>query len=390
MEIKKKTGKKLALFFSFRISLKVWHDLGLLDRNAKLYNELSEYFEKIYFFTYGGKEDKKLNKYLSSNIEIIPVPYIRYGGRKKILRPLLLVYSILLPFIHWKILKDTDILKTNEISGSWTALIAKLIFGKKLVLRHDYIWSYFQMRDGNHPVKVYIVKLIEKVVGTFADEVICSSLLDREYFKKNYNVESRIIIDYVDTEVFKPRTVPKIKSSICFVGRLEKQKNLHALLEALKGSSYKLTIIGSGSMREELEKKVRENNINVDFIKNIPNSKLPDVLNQHEIFILPSLYEGTPKVLLEGMACLPVIGTNVTGIKETIKHKENGYLCETDAESIRKAIIEVLENKPLREKIAQNGRKTILEKCSLDKILEKELKIYSDLNGKQEIDKNRK
>ena len=80
------------------------------------------------------------------------------------------------------------------------------------------------------------------------------------------------------------------------------------------------------------------------------------------------------------MACgLSCIGTNVEGIKEIIQHKENGYLCEPDVESIKKAILEVLNNKNLQEKISQNARKTILENFSFEKILEKEIELYETL-----------
>jgi len=80
------------------------------------------------------------------------------------------------------------------------------------------------------------------------------------------------------------------------------------------------------------------------------------------------------------MSCgLPCISTNIEGIREIIKHKENGYLCDPDAKSIKKAILEVLNDKNLKEKISQNARKTILEKFSLEKILEKEIKIYQIL-----------
>ncbi len=87
-----------------------------------------------------------------------------------------------------------------------------------------------------------------------------------------------------------------------------------------------------------------------------------------------------PKALLEAMACgLPCIGSNVEGIREIIKHKENGYLCETDAESIRQAILEVLEDGALRKNIGQNARRTIIDNFSLKKGLEKEVALYESL-----------
>ncbi len=368
--------KTLALFFSFRISLKDWYDSGILEREVKLYNQLSKYFSKIYFLTYGGKGDKKYNTYLSPNIEVVSMPFIGKGGRKQF-QPLMLVYSILMPFIHWKVLKNSSILKTNQIPGCWAAVIAKMIFKKRLVLRCGYVWSYFALQNKENVIRVYIKKIIEKFSCTFSDAVVCSSVWDQSYLERNYKVKAMVIPNYVDTEIFKPLNIPKKKDSICFVGRLERQKNLITLLEALKGLPYELTIIGSGSMRKELERKAEADNMNVRFINSVSHSKLPEILNQHEIFILPSLYEGTPKALLEAMSCgLPVIGTDVKGIKDIIEHKKNGYLCNTSASSIRKGVLELLRNKAVQEKISINARRTILKNFSIEVGLDKEKSIY--------------
>ncbi|HEC93684.1 MAG TPA: glycosyltransferase, partial [Candidatus Atribacteria bacterium] len=118
----------------------------------------------------------------------------------------------------------------------------------------------------------------------------------------------------------------------------------------------------------------------VEFGGSIPNKDLPIELNKSEIFILPSFFEGNPKALLEAMSCgLACIGTDVEGIREVIKHKENGYLCKTDPKSIKEAILEILNDRELETKISQNARKAILENFSLEKILEKEIKIYQSL-----------
>ena len=72
-------------------------------------------------------------------------------------------------------------------------------------------------------------------------------------------------------------------------------------------------------------------------------------LNRASAFILPSKYEGHPKSLIEAMSCgLPCIGSNVVGIKEDIRHKETGYLCNTDYQSIAEAIDIVLSDESLQ------------------------------------------
>ncbi|MCK4793645.1 MAG: glycosyltransferase family 4 protein, partial [Desulfobacteraceae bacterium] len=137
---------------------------------------------------------------------------------------------------------------------------------------------------------------------------------------------------------------------------------------------------GSGEQEEQLRESAIKDNITANFLGNIPNHELPKILNEHELFILPSLWEGMPKTLLEAMACgCPVLGTDIDGIREVIKHGENGILCNTNSKSIREAIISIMEDKALRHPLAKNARRTIEEEFSLSKLIEKELELYAQL-----------
>ena len=83
------------------------------------------------------------------------------------------------------------------------------------------------------------------------------------------------------------------------------------------------------------------------------------------------------KILLKAMSCERTwIGTNVRGNYNMFKHKENGYLCKTDAQSIKKAILTVANNKELRERISKAAREYIINNCSLNSIVEKEYALY--------------
>ena len=82
------------------------------------------------------------------------------------------------------------------------------------------------------------------------------------------------------------------------------------------------------------------------------------------------------------MSCeIACIGTNIKGINNIIKHKENGFLCKTDPESIRDAILTVYNDQRLRMKIAKNARQFIIDNCSLKSITEKEYSFYQEILG---------
>lgn len=360
---------KLALFFTKGVSLKVYEKIGSLDREIKPYQELAKYFDEILFLTYGGKDDLKYQGFLPENIKILP-------NKQKIPS---LIYSFLLPFLYQKELKGVDILKTNQMAGSWAAMIAKFLFRKKLIVRQGYQLSIHAQKKSIKRWKLLIIQLLERFAYRNADMIIVASKRDKKYIEEKYNILSekiRYIPNYIDTELFKPLNIPK-ENRICFVGRLEKQKNLFSLIKAISDLDIKLVIFGNGSQKKDLENFSKQLKADVEFKGNVPNKDLPQEINKSKLFILPSLHEGCPKVLLEAMACeLPVIGTNIHGISEIIKDKENGYLCGTDVLSIRKAIIEVLSNKGLQKKLSQNARKTILENFKFEKILEEEKNIY--------------
>lgn len=367
-------NKKLALFFTMGISLNTWEKIGNLDREIKLYKKLVKYFNEIYFFTYGKKDDLKYQSVLPKNIRIFPN---KWNLPSKI-------YSFLLPIFYRRELKKVDILKTNQMSGSWTAWLTKFLFQKRLIIRCGYQWRWLLEKTKAKKWKIWLVSLIEKFIYKKADAIIVTSPQAKRDIKKQYEISSlkiKIIPNYIDINLFKPKEVKKEKRRICFVGRLAPEKNLFNLLKSVDELDVRLVIFGSGELKEKLKKKAKEiKKAKIEFRGNIPNSFLPEELNKSEVFILPSFYEGNPKTLLEAMACnLPVIGTDVEGIKEIIKHKENGYLCKTSVISMKEAIKEVIDNKELQEKMGKGAKQTIVDNFSLEKMLKKEIGVYESL-----------
>ena len=357
------------------MSLKTWDEVGMLEREVALYKALQPYLGEVSFITYGDRNDLKYKETLKG----IQILCNRWGFPNRF-------YCWLLMNFYPLFWKKATIVKSNQIQGADIALKAAQRAGKKFIARCGYLYSDFmERRYGKDSQQAYKARLIEEKIFLGADQIVVTTPLTKQMILDRYKTHPEkvaVIPNYVLTDMFRPieRKEERSGNRVCFVGRLDEQKNLSALFEALKGLDVELVIVGSGPLRKELEEKAHKNGILVEFLGNIPHRQLPQILNSCDLFILPSLYEGHPKALLEAMACgLPVIGTDVPGIRELITHRETGYLSGTSPEEIREAIKEVLADRPLRERMGRNAREFIVENFSLGRILRMELELLQEL-----------
>ena len=376
---------KLALFFTRNVSLKLWVDSGLFDREKLLYEEHLRRgsLRKVYWLTY-GKDDAAIAEKLRSenrlhlDIIVLPMPALFEGwfGRS--------VYSLFMPFIHGSSIKNTDILKTNQIDGSWSAVIAKLLYKKPLLARTGYTLSIFAKGKARSKFKIRIIEFIEWLAYKCTDKAVVASFQDSRYVHSKYGLPQEkinVIHNFINTEIFCPIDSKKYFNRMLFVGRLDQQKNLLNLFEALPKTKLTLDIYGDGPLREQLARKAKDLGIPVNFMGVVANKDLPEVLNRYRYFILPSVFEGMPKSLLEAMACgLLCIGTDIDGINEIIEDSVNGYLAnDTSIPALAKTINRAIQL-PAETLIAE-GVKTIRNKFSIEIIVEQEKELFENLKG---------
>ncbi len=362
--------KNFGLLMTRGMSLAKWDKMGILEREIMPYQKLAEYFNKVYLFTYGDSLDKSYSNLFPANVKIVT---------KGAVFPAFF-YSFFLPFINRREMKNIQIIKTNQMDGSWSAVISKKFYGQKLIVRCGYEWLQTIQKGKKSNIKRLFAYCAEKFAYSNADTIILTSEDSRKFVIGKFNINPekiKIIPNYIDINLFKPSSIDKEKNRIIFVGRLAKEKNLINLLLSLEGLDVKLVFIGDGSLRDDLEKIAKEKGINTTFKGNMPQSAIPEELNRSEIFILPSLFEGNPKALLEAMSCgLACIGTRVEGINSVVTDGQNGILSYTDSNSLREAVVRLIKDNKLRDFLGRNARRTIEENNSFQVLIKKELSIY--------------
>lgn len=383
---------RILLTFTFKGSLIKWKKLGLLHREIALYNKISEKNVNYRFLTYGSNKDLIFSD-LMEKIEIIPIQ--KFISSKFF--PISFLKSLLLPLKKKSFFADIDLIKTNQTYGSWIAYIPKILYRKKLIIRAGFEWLNGHISFGNkkgikNHIRYFLIYTLIYFIEFFsyklADGIILTNKHEIDFIVKVFNLKKKqeknkikLIYNYIDEELFKPLDIVKKDKSILYIGRLSHEKNLFNLVEALKDlKDFSLDIVGQGPEKEKLINKAKEFSINLNLLGVFPNEEIPKILNQYQIFILPSVSEGNPKVLLEAMSCgVPCIGTNVQGINNILTHKINGYLCNTNSKSIKNAILTLYNDQNLREKISKNARRFILENCSLTTIANKEFSFYQEI-----------
>lgn len=238
-------------------------------------------------------------------------------------------------------------------------------------------------------------KLIKRIVEKFClkyskfNKIVTVDKNSLLLFKKVNIKNVNYIPNGVDLEKFNKKKVKKTNKTIfLFVGRLEKEKGLIYLIKAInilkaKDSKFEVHLIGKGSGEAYLKELVSKFNFK-KYIKFLGKKTFQEITSYYansDIFILPSIHEGFPLTLLEAWASrLPVIITNVGGISKICTNKKNALIIPSQSpEKIAEAMLLLIKNKKMREKLGENGRKLVEEKYNWENVTKKFINIYKNL-----------
>ena len=246
-------------------------------------------------------------------------------------------------------------------AGAMGSLVGRLLRVPKIIYRIGG-WTF---NDPWPKWKKNLYIWLEKFSAKWKDYIINNAESDRQQaIKLGIKPRKEILTIYNGIDINK----------LNFLDREEARKEL-----GLKDADFIAGTIANDYPAKGLKylNKAKEELQNVKFAI---LSRVPDAskyLKAFDIFILPSVKEGFPWVVLEAMAAeVSVIATNVGALPEIIQNNENGILIEPkNPDAIIGAVKQLLSNENLKKKIAENGRKTVEEKFNLDKMV----KQYEDL-----------
>jgi glycosyltransferase involved in cell wall biosynthesis len=203
---------------------------------------------------------------------------------------------------------------------------------------------------------------------------------------------STVLPNGVDTAVFKPGNNRSEDRLILFVGRVdEKRKGLHVLLQALSLIAMSVHLVVAGPLGnpvnlEAVLAHMREGSRGrhtLDYLGCIQEHELVLWMQKAAVFVFPSLSEAFGIVGVEAMACgAPVVASNTGGIPDFITHNETGILVPPgNPRELAGAIERLLENKPLRFRIAKQGYNYVTKHLTWEKVAARLDNIYQYVLG---------
>jgi len=313
------------------------------------------------------------------------------GGRYPVPKPNFITLKIL-----WKLLrKKHDVIHTNTrfMLTSFVGLVfAKIKRVPFVHTEHGATHSIVSnkivdiiSKAYDHTIGSLIVKSARTNVGV--SSASCDFLRDLGANK------SIVIHNGIDTNIFRKKNSnlrEKLSLGdsivITFVGRLIYAKGVHDLISVFADierefSNLKLLIVGYGPYRQELEKLAEEVcKEEILFLGQKNREEIIEILSITDIFVNPSYSEGFGLTVVEaGAIGIPIVATDVGGVKDIIEDYKTGLLVSTgDTQLLKKKISELVLDKELRRNLAEHTHKVFKEKFDWDKITREYENVYKE------------
>jgi D-inositol-3-phosphate glycosyltransferase len=248
---------------------------------------------------------------------------------------------------------------------------------------------------------------IERRTMAGSDRIVALTATDRQQMVRHYGELAPITVipGGVDLERFSPRPQSEARVALglsaddkilLFVGRIQRLKGLEILLRAfarLDDLPARLLVVGgqpgtSHESREIARLQHLATRLGIDtrttFVGAVAHERLPLYYTAADATVMPSSYESFGLVAVESLACgTPLVATRVGGLTSIVRDGETGLLVPwRDADLFAERLRQVLEDDPLRQRLASQARESVLG-YGWDRIADEHLALYEDMRAAQ-------
>ncbi len=232
--------------------------------------------------------------------------------------------------------------------------------------------------------------LTEKFIYKTADCLLTNSEQIQRHLHQLYP-DKRIfsipnLLELPDEEWKQPQAAENKEKLIVCVGRFAPEKGHRYLIEALsllnrKDVQWRCTFLGEGKLESELRALTAEHNLSDKVMFPGFCEDVFSELLKADVFVLPSLHEGSPNALIEAMGIgMPCIASDVGGIRDLLENEKNGIrIPSQDSAALANALHRMLTEPNFAKELGKNARVTIQQKFNSAESIRKLEEIYRSL-----------
>ncbi len=294
-----------------------------------------------------------------------------------------------------------QIVHTHTAKAGFLGRIAAKLSGTPIIV-HTLHGTTFH--DSINPVAKKIYIALERFVAYFTDKFLTvgDDLKNKYLDKKIGHLDQHTTIcsgfdiaAFVETgrltDAIRHQELNKIGISednivIGTVSRLEPRKGHVYLFQAAKRiidqfPHAKFLIVGEGYYRTKLEQQVEQLSLS-DSIKFIGyRADIAKIISIFDVFLLTSLWEGLPRVLVQAaMLGKPIVTFDVEGAREVVKHGVNGFIVPLrDTESLAQKLLVLVGNLELARGMGRHGKEIVRDHWAATTMIEKTKHVYEEL-----------
>lgn len=319
-------------------------------------------FEAVTYLGYGPDDPMVARRWLH-DIKTFATFYVPSAPRH--VHPW--VWSVAMAPMRATVFRDASVVRVMSASGALPAYLASRWWGVPYVVHVGYDAATVAEVLG-HPIRARSQRWLRRLTLSRATAVTAS--------RPGLWPNAILIENGVDVDHFAPQPRAPGPAAVLYIGRLAREKNLEVLIRACRRAGVRLILAGDGPERPALEDLAVAEDADVVFLGVQPHELLPTICAAADLFVLPSLTEGSPKALLEAMSC--GMACVVSPAATVVEHRKTGVVvAENDPEAWAAALRQLARKRDLAHVYGDAARAYVVEHHDAARLLQAEVALVA-------------
>ena len=341
-------------------------DIGGAERIVyQLSSDLKDEFDSVHVASTGGLWEREL---AAQGIQHHKILDIDSKNPVTVLKLLFSIHQIIKQ-------KGITIVHTHHRMAAFYIRLLKLVHPKLI-----HVYTAHNVFKDKLPLYGFALKNAKSVA---VGEAVNKNLKEDVGITDSRVIYNGVVLKETDDQVDEIISYGGIKLGC--IARLSEQKGLTYLLDAMSLLTIKdirLFIVGEGELREELENKVKELNLQDSVIFLGYRKDIVECINSFDFCVLPSVFEGFGLVAIEAfMNSKTLVATDIPGLNEVVTNKNGVLVPAKDPAALASAIDKLATDATLRQELASQAKKDYENRFSYPMFLENYRALYREIQG---------